>query len=158
MARVLAREEGLFVGMSSGAGMHVALEKAKGLKKGVVVVLLPDGGERYLSTTLFQAVVPVSRQRELRLELNNTAARARMPFQPLQPGGVTMYTCGATVHAEPTLGALRGVVVTDVLRRHLEVQGLEVRHVMNITDLDDHTIAESERRGVTLCELTDHLT
>ncbi len=157
-ARLLAREEGLFVGMSSGAAMFVALQKAKELKEGMVVVLLPDGGERYLSTTLFQVVVPVSRKNEIKLELYNTAARARMPFQPIQPGVVTMYTCGPTVHAEPTLGLLRRVVVTDVLRRHLESLGLEVRHVMNITDVDDNTIAESERRGVSLRELTDHYT
>ena len=53
MARRLVKEEGIFVGMSSGAAMHVALEKIKDLKKGLVVVLLPDGGEKYLSTTLF---------------------------------------------------------------------------------------------------------
>lgn len=158
MARTLAREEGLFVGMSSGAAMYVALEKARHLKEGVVVVLLPDGGERYLSTTLFQVVVPVSKKSELKLELYNTAARARMPFRPIQPGVVTMYTCGPTVHAPPTLGLLRRVVVTDILRRYLEYQGLEVRHVMNITDVDDNTIQESERRGLSLRELTNRYT
>lgn len=85
-ARPIAREEGLFVGMSSGAAMYVALQKAKNLKEGVVVVLLPDGGERYLSTTLFQVVVPVSNKSEIKLELYNTAARARMPFRPIQAG------------------------------------------------------------------------
>lgn len=54
MARKLAKEEGLFVGMSSGAAMHVALEKAKELEKGLIVVILPDTGERYLSTNLFK--------------------------------------------------------------------------------------------------------
>ena len=53
-ARALARKEGLFVGMSSGAAMSVALQKAKELKKGkTIVVILPDTGERYLSTELF---------------------------------------------------------------------------------------------------------
>ena len=52
-ARKLAKQEGIFVGMSSGAAMFVALQKVKELKHGLVVVLLPDGGERYLSTTLF---------------------------------------------------------------------------------------------------------
>jgi cysteine synthase B len=54
--RRLAVEEGLFVGMSSGAAMHVALKKAKELKKGVIVVILPDRGDRYLSTALFTSV------------------------------------------------------------------------------------------------------
>ncbi len=52
-ARLLAKKEGLFVGMSSGAAMYVALQKAKELKEGVIVAILPDGGERYLSTSLF---------------------------------------------------------------------------------------------------------
>lgn len=55
-ARRLAVEEGLFVGMSSGAAMWVALEKAKELNDGTIVVILPDRGDRYLSTTLFASV------------------------------------------------------------------------------------------------------
>jgi len=52
--RLLALKEGLFVGMSSGAVMNVALQKAKELRKGkVIVAILPDTGERYLTTTLF---------------------------------------------------------------------------------------------------------
>jgi len=54
--RRLAVEEGLFVGMSSGAALWVALEKAKGLKDGTIVVILPDRGDRYLSTSLFTSV------------------------------------------------------------------------------------------------------
>jgi len=52
-ARLLATEEGIFVGMSSGASMYVAIQKAKEMKTGRIVVLLPDGGEKYLSTGLF---------------------------------------------------------------------------------------------------------
>lgn len=51
-ARLLALEEGIFVGSSSGAIFHVALQKAKELKEGLIVCIAPDGGERYLSTTL----------------------------------------------------------------------------------------------------------
>lgn len=54
--RRLALEEGLFVGMSSGAAMWVALKKASELKEGTVVVVLPDRGDRYLSTALFTSV------------------------------------------------------------------------------------------------------
>ena len=54
--RRLAVEEGLFVGMSSGAAMWAALEKAKELKGGTIVVVLPDRGDRYLSTALFTSV------------------------------------------------------------------------------------------------------
>ncbi len=51
-ARLMALEEGIFVGSSSGAIFHVAIQKAKALKEGVIVCIAPDGGEKYLSTTL----------------------------------------------------------------------------------------------------------
>jgi cysteine synthase B len=54
--RRLALEEGLFVGMSSGAAMWVALRKAAELNDGTIVVVLPDRGDRYLSTALFASV------------------------------------------------------------------------------------------------------
>jgi len=54
--RKLAVKEGLFVGMSSGAAMYGALRMAEQLKKGTIVVILPDRGDRYLSTTLFASV------------------------------------------------------------------------------------------------------
>ena len=54
--RRLALEEGLFVGMSSGAAMWAAIEKAKEMKDGTIVVILPDRGDRYLSTALFTSV------------------------------------------------------------------------------------------------------
>lgn len=54
MAQRLAREEGLLVGQSSGGAMVAAVEVARGLQRGVVVVVLPDGGDRYLSTALWR--------------------------------------------------------------------------------------------------------
>jgi cysteine synthase len=53
LARALALQEGIFAGISSGSALWGAIEQAKRLEKGTVVVLLPDGGEKYLSTTLF---------------------------------------------------------------------------------------------------------
>jgi cysteine synthase B len=50
----LAREEGLFVGPSAGAAVHAALGAAEGIEEGVVVALLPDGGERYLGDALLE--------------------------------------------------------------------------------------------------------
>jgi cysteine synthase B len=54
--RRLALEEGLFVGMSSGAAMYGALKVAAQAGKGTIVVILPDRGDRYLSTALFTSV------------------------------------------------------------------------------------------------------
>ncbi len=55
-SRLLAVKEGLFVGMSSGAAVAGALRLAKGMKKGIIVTLLPDRGDRYLSTSLFRSI------------------------------------------------------------------------------------------------------
>lgn len=54
--RMLAVKEGIFVGMSSGAAMHIALRKSSEMKEGVIVVILPDRGDRYLSTSLFASI------------------------------------------------------------------------------------------------------
>jgi len=51
-ARLLALQEGIFVGPSSGAIFHIALKRAAEIDKGVMVAIAPDGGEKYLSTTL----------------------------------------------------------------------------------------------------------
>ncbi len=55
-ARLLATKEGLFVGMSSGAAVAGALSIAKDMDDGVISVILPDRGDRYLSTTLFKSI------------------------------------------------------------------------------------------------------
>lgn len=55
MTRLLATKEGLFVGMSSGAAVAAALRIAKDMNHGTIVVILPDRGDRYLSTTLFRS-------------------------------------------------------------------------------------------------------
>ena len=52
-SRMLAKNEGVLVGISSGAALHIAIEKAKKEEGKTIVVLLPDLGDRYLSTTLF---------------------------------------------------------------------------------------------------------
>jgi len=55
-ARLLATKEGLFVGMSSGAAVAGALDIAKNMNQGTIVVVLPDRGDRYLSTALFRSI------------------------------------------------------------------------------------------------------
>jgi cysteine synthase len=56
-SRLLALQEGIFVGPSSGAIFHIAMAKAKEIEKGVVVAIAPDGGEKYLSTTLCDPIL-----------------------------------------------------------------------------------------------------
>ncbi|MDL1969662.1 MAG: cysteine--tRNA ligase [Candidatus Desulfofervidaceae bacterium] len=151
-ARQLAKEEGIFVGMSAGAAMYAAMEKAKELEGGVIVVIFPDGGERYLSTSLF-----VERP-ALTVRFYNTLTRKKEFLKPIVPGRITIYSCGPTVHDLPHLGVCRRLVVADLLRRYLEFKGLEVKHVVNITDIDDKTITRAQEEGKSLKEITQFYT
>ncbi len=141
MTRQLAKREGLFVGMSSGAAMVAAQQEARRMDGGVLVVLFPDGGERYLSTPLFTV------RKKIPLKVFNTLTRRRDAFEPLVPGRVSMYSCGPTAHARMHLGECRRMVFSDLLQRYLTYRGYDVKHVMNITDLDDKTIQGSEAAG-----------
>ncbi|MFO8082957.1 MAG: cysteine--tRNA ligase [Desulfobacterales bacterium] len=149
MTRRLAREEGLFVGMSSGAAMAVACKEAANLQEGTIVAIFPDSGERYLSTPLFTV------REKVDLKLFNTLSRSKEPFVPLVPGKVSMYSCGPTVHARMHLSECRRFVFSDLLARYLEFRGYEVTHIMNITDLDDKTINGSEAAGMELSIFTE---
>lgn len=152
MARKLAQVEGLFVGMSSGAAMFVASQKAMELKSGVIVVIFPDGGERYLSTSLFLDKAEPS------LRLYNTLTHQKESFKSLLKDQVSMYSCGPTVHDKPHLGNLRRFVVADLIRRYLEYKGFEVTQIMNITDIDDKTIKAAEEAGTELKPITERYT
>ncbi len=149
MTRRLAKEEGIFVGMSSGAAMVVALKEAESMAEGTIVVVLPDNGERYLSTPLFTV------RDKVQLKLFNTMSRRKEPFEPLLPGKVSMYSCGPTAHARMHVGEIRRFVFSDLLCRYLEYRGYEVKHILNITDLDDKTINGSEKAGLNLSEFTE---
>ena len=139
-ARRLAAEEGVFAGMSSGAALFAAIERARELDRGCIVAILPDGGERYLSTTLFkpqqQAEPEVSQ-----LKLFNTMSRRKEVFRPLHPDRVTLYACGPTAFTSPNLAHCRRFIVADLISRALRFCGYTVASYMNFTDLDDNTIA-----------------
>ena len=147
-ARRLAREEGLFVGMISGAAMVIARNEATAMNDGTIVVIFPDSGERYLSTSLFAV------KEKIELKLFNTMTRSKEPFEPVHPGKVSVYSCGPTAHARMHPGECRRFVFSDLLCRYLEFRGYSVKHIMNITDLDDKTINGSEKAGLGLSEFT----
>ena len=79
--------------------------------------------------------------------LYDTARRAVVDFQPLVPGKVSIYGCGATVQSAPHLGHVRKEVNFDVLRRWLAASGYEVTLVTNVTDIDDKILAKSAEAG-----------
>ena len=148
MARRMAHEEGLFVGGSSGAAMHVALQLAKEMTEGLIVAICPDGGERYLSTELF------ADKESSTLKLYNTLTRTKTFFRPINPEKVLMHSCGPTVHDIPHIGNLRRFVVSDMVRRYLEYKGYPVRHMVNIIDLADRSIHSAERDNMDLSAYT----
>jgi cysteinyl-tRNA synthetase len=79
------------------------------------------------------------------LRLFDTAKGAVVPFEPREPGKVSMYVCGPTVYGPPHLGHGRMALVFDVLRRYLEWSGNDVTFVSNITDIDDQIINRAQR-------------
>ncbi len=88
------------------------------------------------------------------LKLYNTLTGVKEVFTA-ENKNVKMYSCGPTVYAPPHIGNYRSFTVADVLKRFLEYTGYNVKHVMNITDIDDKTIRESRRLGFSLKEFTD---
>ena len=69
------------------------------------------------------------------IRLYNSLTRRTEPLEPLQPGLVTVYTCGSTVYKYAHIGNLRTYLFGDLLHRTLEYLGYEVRYVKNITDV-----------------------
>ncbi len=89
------------------------------------------------------------------LKIFNTLTRKLEEFKPLHKNKVGLYSCGPTVYNYVHLGNLRAYVFVDMLKRYLVWRGYEVTHVMNITDVDDKTIRDSQKSGKTLKEFTD---
>ena len=152
MARNLANQEGLLVGMSSGAAMSAAIEYSEKLESGLVVVMLPDGGERYLSTPLFSP--PKREEKKNQLFFYNSMSKKKELFVPQQEGRVTFYSCGPTAYESADLQICRRFVVSDLITRTLETRGYQVDSYMNFTDIDDRTIEGAEKAGRPLEKFT----
>lgn len=102
------------------------------------------------------------------LRLYDTYTRSTRDFEPLRPPEVGLYCCGPTVYDYAHIGNLRTYIFEDVLRRVLALNGYEVKHVVNITDvghlLSDGDVGEDkvERSarlsGMSAYELAEHYT
>jgi cysteinyl-tRNA synthetase len=102
------------------------------------------------------------------MRLHNTLTRKIEDFTPQTPSVVTLYTCGPTVYNYYHIGNLRNAVFNDTLRRVLEASGLQVKHVMNITDVG-HLVSDADegedklekgaaREGKSVWEVAEHYT
>lgn len=88
------------------------------------------------------------------VNLYDTLSRAIQPLAPASGQPFRFYCCGPTVYGPAHIGNFRTFLIQDVLRRVLEVDGTEVMHVRNITDVDDKTILQSMAEGLSLDTFT----
>jgi len=92
------------------------------------------------------------------LKFYNTLTREKEIFTPINPPNVGFYSCGPTVYNYPHIGNYRAYIFADVLKRVLIYEGYKVKHIMNLTDIDDKTIRASQKEGKTLKDFTEFYT
>ncbi|MFW6414994.1 MAG: cysteine synthase [Thermodesulfobacteriota bacterium] len=133
LCREMAKQEGLFVGMSSGAALGGALQVASEIDQGRIVVIFPDSGERYLSTSLF--VSPAIQG----LSLYNIKSREQEVLQ-LQNANMSIFTPGPSADEPGELQAWRRMTFMDVLTRYLKNKDACCSSYVGIADLDDQSL------------------
>jgi cysteinyl-tRNA synthetase len=89
------------------------------------------------------------------LRLRNTLTGQVEEFHPINDREVRMYVCGPTVYDIAHIGNFRTFLFADLLRRYLKYRGYNLRHVMNITDVDDKIIARAGEEKKELKEYTE---
>jgi cysteinyl-tRNA synthetase len=91
------------------------------------------------------------------MKIFNTLSGKKEDFRP---GGdtVTMYVCGINPYSDSHIGHAMSYIIFDVVRRYLEFRGYKVKHVENVTDVEDNIIATANRQGMPVKELTDKYT
>ncbi len=92
------------------------------------------------------------------LNIFNTLSRSKEEFEPISENKVGLYTCGPTVYNYPHIGNYRAYIFGDILKRYLTYRGYNVKHIMNITDIDDKTIRDSKAQGKSLKDFTEFYT
>ena len=142
MARRLAREEGIFAGMSSGAAMAVAARLAAEREDGIIVAILPDGGDRYLSTNLFTTLL------EPDFRFYNLLQRQKVDFKPVQEGKVRIFVTGPPLDKPLSIQECRRFLLADLLIRFLHLKDFAVNEVILAPDLDSSAIQESRTAGL----------
>jgi len=90
------------------------------------------------------------------LRLYDSLRRQKVPFEPLEPGKVSMYVCGPTPYAPAHIGHAYSAAAFDTIRRALKFLGYEVKFVRNITDVEDKIFAAAAKTGREWHELAEH--
>ena len=89
------------------------------------------------------------------LHIYNTLTRELERFKPLKQDEVKVYYCGPTPYNYAHIGNLRSYLFEDFVIRTLRFLGYKTKTVMNITDIDDKTIRDSQKSGKSLKEFTE---
>ena len=92
------------------------------------------------------------------IRVYNTLSKSKEPFQTVAPGKVGVYLCGPTVYKPSHIGHMVGPVIFDAIKRYLAYSGYEVTLVINITDVDDKLIAESNQKNIPMPQLAEEMT
>lgn len=88
------------------------------------------------------------------LKFHNTLSGNIENFEPLEKGKVKIYMCGPTVWNFAHIGNFRSFTFGDILQKYLKFKGFDVTYVMNLTDVDDRIINESNKQGISIDEMT----
>ncbi len=147
LCRELAQKEAVFAGMSSGAALAGGLRLARELEQGVIVVIFPDGGERYLSTPLF---VPPSKQG---ISLYSLHSR-KQEYLDLKQQPVSLFTPGPGPENPGDPEAWRRLVFADVLIRYLRSKSVDCVARAGVADFDDQALAISRSHGLGRAEFS----
>ena len=92
--------------------------------------------------------------RGMEMKVFNSLTRREEPLKPLADNTVRFYTCGPTVYNFAHIGNFRAYTFEDILRRVIQFNGMKVKQVMNLTDVDDKTIRGANAAGVALTDYT----
>ncbi|MBU4069951.1 MAG: cysteine--tRNA ligase [Nanoarchaeota archaeon] len=90
----------------------------------------------------------------MELKLYNTLTRKKEVFKPIKKGEAGVYVCGPTIYNYIHIGNLRAYLIADILRRVLKFNNYKIKEVMNLTDVDDKTIRDSQKQNKSLKEFT----
>ena len=84
----------------------------------------------------------------------NSLSRRNEELVPLSDNTIRLYTCGPTVYNFAHIGNFRAYTFEDILRRVIQFNGMKIKQVMNLTDVDDKTIRGANAKGVALTDYT----
>ncbi len=88
------------------------------------------------------------------MNVYNSLTRSNEALVPLADNTIRLYTCGPTVYNFAHIGNFRAYMFEDILRRVIQFNGMSIKHVMNLTDVDDKTIRGANASGVALTDYT----